>query len=134
MSSYAVARDYLVAALTRDAAAHEAGRYREIGGGFDRTPDFDAIDAERPRGEGPGARRLRLAIDFWGGWIDARNHGWRYYEPIREADWPALARRVAADLAADRDVTDPVVLAHFGPASRRPLLECVRSGLSRLGR
>jgi hypothetical protein len=32
---------------------------------------------------------------------------------IAQAEWPTLARLIASDLAADRDISDPRVLTRF---------------------
>ena len=39
--------------------AAEAGRYQDIGAGFDQ------VDAELPRDEGPEFDKLFIALDFW---------------------------------------------------------------------
>jgi hypothetical protein len=95
------------------------GRFPDIGGGYDN------ILASSPQTGGREWREVSLALAFWDGWIDARNHGWRYHEPIRREDWPVLARRIAGDLASGREITDtfPSLLREFGiPAevSRAP--------------
>src|ERR671938_1375641 len=94
------ARDTLVQELRANAAAHEAGRYDAIGRRFDR------LEHEFPTGTAPELGRLHIALAFWDGWIDARNNGWPR-GPIAVADWPVLARRVAADLSADAEISDP---------------------------
>lgn len=107
MVSYAAARNALVAALQKDAAAHEAGRFDEIG------RRFDGIERDLPRGSVPALNRLRVALAFWDGWIDARNHGWLGGGNIPKGEWPMLARRIASDLAADQDISDARVGARF---------------------
>jgi hypothetical protein len=101
------ARQIFIHELTRDAEAHEARRYQDIGAGFDQ------VDAELPRDEGPEFDKLFIALDFWDGWIDARNHDWQYYKGIKERDWPRLARTIIKALEADQEITDPLVLSHF---------------------
>lgn len=109
----AEARSRLIEALARDASLHEAGRYGDLGEGF------DALDARFPRGAGDDLRRLVFAQEFWAGWLDSSAHGWLFYAPIEEADWPRLARTVVADLVADRPTTDPMLVGHFAPRPRR---------------
>src|SRR5687768_18119812 len=106
MMTYEAARDALVAHLRQDAAAHERELYDEIG------RRFDAVEYHFPRGTAPELSRLHVALTFWDGWVDARNRGWPA-GPIALGDWPRLARGVAADLEADREISDPLVLKRF---------------------
>ena len=107
MVSYATARDALVAALQSDAASHEAGQFDRIG------RRFDGIERELPRGKAPALTRLRVALAFWDGWIDARDSGWLGGGNIPKGEWPMLARRIASDLAADQNIADARVGARF---------------------
>lgn len=109
--SYAAARDELVRHLREDADAHDAGREDAIG------RRFDAVPRQLPRVEGAELARLRIALLFWDGWIDARNGGWPSSSGIAREEWPRLAREVAADLASDRDIASPRVLARFDVSS-----------------
>ena len=84
-----------------------------------------------PRGTAPELGRLHVALAFWDGWVDARNRGWPA-GPIAAGAWPALARGVADDLAADRDVSDPLVLARFDLVSHPTLNERVQTLALRL--
>ena len=104
---YAAARNQLVDLLLRDAMAHDAERYDEIG------RRFDGVERVLPQGGGPELGKIRVAVAFWDGWIDARNRGWHPEAGIAKSDWPELARSVAADLEGDREVTDVRVVAHF---------------------
>lgn len=36
-----------------------------------------------------------------------------FYEGIKEADWPELAKIIIADLKADREITNELILEHF---------------------
>ena len=125
MLSYAGARDTLIEELLADAAAHEAANYDVIG------RRFDGIEHRFPTGTAPELGRLHIALAFWDGWVDARNNGWPR-GPIALADWPGLARRVAADLAADREVSDATVLARFDIVAHPKLNERVQTLAARL--
>lgn len=105
--TYAVARGQLLEQLLKDAMAHDAGRYDDIG------RRFVSFERELPRGVTPELGKLRVAVAFWDGWIDARNRGWRPDSGIAKTEWPLLARSVAADLEGDRNVTDPRVVTRF---------------------
>lgn len=105
--TYATARDAIAAHLRQDADAHERERYDEIG------RRFDALEHAFPRGNEAGLSRLRTAMVFWDAWIDARNHGWQVTSGIQPSEWPVLARAVADDLAADREISNPRVREQF---------------------
>jgi uncharacterized membrane protein YeaQ/YmgE (transglycosylase-associated protein family) len=111
LSTYAVARNVLVDQLLRDAMAHDAERYEEVG------RRFDTVERRLPRGVTPELARLRVALTFWDAWIDARNRGWQADGGIGKAEWPFLARSVAADLEGDRDVTNARVVTRFDAAA-----------------
>jgi uncharacterized membrane protein YeaQ/YmgE (transglycosylase-associated protein family) len=106
MATYGTTRNSLVAELLKDAAAHEAGRFDEVG------RRFDGIERDLPRGTAPALTKLRVALAFWDGWIDARNQGWQSGD-IPKGEWPMLARRIASELSADRDISDARVGARF---------------------
>jgi hypothetical protein len=99
-------RDELVTFLRADAASHDAERFDAIG------RRFDDVERRFPRGVAPARGRLHLALTFWDGWIDARNNGWPG-GPIARSAWSGLARAVAADLEANREIADARVLACF---------------------
>jgi hypothetical protein len=126
MLTYTEAKRSLIENLTGDAVAHESGRYRNIGSGFDE------LDANLPRDGGPEFEQLFIALAFWDGWIDARNHDWQYYDEIGEADWPALARRIVASLASGQEITEPAVLRHFDFRARQPRAGRLKSLLAKL--
>src|SRR5438105_8271348 len=123
--TYVQARDILVAELRANAADHRAERYDAIGRRFDR------VEHQFPTGTAPELGRLHIALTFWDGWIDARNNGWPR-GPIAVADWPALAEQVAADLAADRDISNAVVLSRFDIVAHPGLNERVQTLAARL--
>ena len=125
MLTYAAARDALVKELCANALDHEAQRYDTIGRRFDR------LEHEFPIGTAPELGRLHIALTFWDGWIDARNNGWPR-ELIKESDWPTLARSVAADLAADHDISNKTVLSRFDLVANPRLNERVQTLASRL--
>jgi hypothetical protein len=125
MLTYTAARDILVNELRANADDHEAERYDTIGRRFDR------LEHDFPVGTAPELGRLHIALTFWDGWIDARNNGWPR-GPIASSEWPTLARRVADDLAADRDITDPLVLARFDLVANPRLNERVQTLAARL--
>ena len=106
--SYESARDSLVGELLEDASAHQAGRFGEIGGRLGRI--------ELPTGGAPGLTNLRVALSFRDGWIAARNRGWQP-DNIAKAEWPVLARRIASDLADDREISDAWVGARFNASA-----------------
>ena len=105
--SYSEAKQHMINALIRAADAHENARLAEV------DVSYDNLDGELPRNVGPEFDKLFLALSFWDGWIDARNHDWEYYKGIRAEDWPRLARGIVADLEADREITDELVRSHF---------------------
>lgn len=125
MMTYAEARDTLVMQLLQDATAHEAGEYDAVG------RRFDAVEHRFPTGTAPELGKLHIALTFWDGWVHARNHGWPP-GPIAESEWPQLARSVAADLQADRDLTDEKVLRHFDIVAHPKLDERVQILAARL--
>ena len=125
MLTYTAARDTLVAQLRSDAAAHRAERYDEIGRRFDR------VEHEFPTGAAPELSKLHIALTFWDGWIDARNNGWPR-GAIALGDWPELAEQVAASLAADAEITAPLVLARFDLVRHPRLNERVQTLAARL--
>lgn len=123
--NYAEARDALVSHLREDADAHEARRYDAI------ARRFDWLEHRFPRGTAPELGRLHIALTFWDGWAHARNHGWPP-GPIAESEWPSLARAVASDLAADREIADEAVLRNFDLVSNPRLNERVQILAARL--
>jgi hypothetical protein len=118
-------RDQLVTHLRADAAAHDADLFDAIG------RRFDDVARRFPRAVGPGIGRLRVALTFWDGWIDARNNGWPD-GPIHRSAWAGLARGVAADLEADREIADPLVRERFDVAANTCLNDRMRALTVRL--
>ena len=112
MLSYDEVKTLLIQNLERAAENHDAGRYTKI------SEQFDHVDGALPRIDSAEFLRLYIALSFWDGWIDASNHAWRYYPGIEKKDWPILAKRIVADLRADKDITDQIIVEQFGP--RKP--------------
>lgn len=125
MKSYPATRDALVLRLRQDAAAHDAERYDAVG------RDFDGVEHHFPRGATPELLRLQTALTFWDAWIDARNHGWPR-GPVALADWSRLARALADDLEAEREITDATVRAHFDIVAHPTSNERVQTLAARL--
>lgn len=125
MMSYTEARDVLIAQLRKDAEAHDAAQYDAVG------RRFDAVEHRFPSGTAPELGKLHIALTFWDGWVHARNHGWPP-GPIVVTEWPQLAREVAADLEADRDITSAKVLEHFDIVAHPRLDERVQILAARL--
>ena len=125
MMNYMEARDSLVSNLRLDADAHEADQFDAVG------RRFDWLEHRFPRGTAPELGRLHIALTFSDGWIHARNHGWPP-GPIGIDDWPSLARSVADDLSADREITNPKVLENFDFVAHPRLNERVQILAARL--
>lgn len=117
MFSYEDARQYLIEQLSRDAQLHMDGHFSEIGAGYDH------FDSNLPRGNDPRYRTLFIALNFWDGWQDARNHEWLYYEGINSGDWPELAKTIIKSVAAEQEVTDERILRHFDLRPRKTLIQ-----------
>jgi hypothetical protein len=105
--SYQEARREIVTALLRSASAHLASDWRAL------DAEAKRVDAGLPRDARPELDNLHIAFNFLDGWLDASHHRWMHYEGIGRDDWPALARRLADDLEADRSVSSVLVRRHF---------------------
>ena len=112
MMNYPDARTEFISALTAAANAHDSNEFANIDVGYEK------LDGELPRDSGTEFDKLFVALSFWDGWIDARNHNWQYYDPIRKEDWPELARKIVRDLEADQEIHDRTVLKRFGPQEK----------------
>jgi hypothetical protein len=126
MMSYEAARDALAGHLLNDAAAHERERYDEIG------RRFDSLEHAFPTAIDGPVLELRIVLTFWDAWIDARNNGWPTTAGIRQHEWPALARRVAADLTAGGTITDARVRSRFDADAHHSLGDRVHAIAARL--
>lgn len=100
-------RERFASDLGKAAQAQDAGNLPGIETGYEE------LDRILPRDEGTEYDKLHIALNFWDGWIDARNHDWQYYAGIAEQDWPQLARILAADLRADREPREERILRRF---------------------
>lgn len=100
-------REDFALALEAAADAQEAGDLAAIEVGYDE------LDGLLPRNGDPRFAKLHVALRFWDGWIDSRNHDWLYYEGLQAGDWPGLARGVARRLRDDMEIVDPRVLRHL---------------------
>jgi hypothetical protein len=127
MFSYTEAKQFLIENLMLDATAHESGRYSDVG------RSFDEFDANLPRDDQPEFNKLFIALNFWDGWIDARNHDWQYYSGINQSDWPVLARHIVRAIANDSEITEPAVLRHFNLKKMQPWRERFDPLLKRFG-
>jgi len=127
MLTYTAARDTLVEYLRADARSHRAGQFDEIGRRFDR------LEYQFPTGTADELAKLHIALAFWDGWIDARNNGWPG-GPIAITEWPALAEGVAADLAANQNISAALVRARFDLVAHPNLNERVQTLALRLRR
>ena len=126
MLNPAAAREALIGYLLKDAEAHEAQRFDEIG------RRFDGFEHAFPPGHDRALVELRIALTFWDAWIDARNHGWQPTAGIQPAEWPGLARAIAADLSADRAIVDVRVRRLFDAAGKSSLGDRVQGLTTRL--
>jgi hypothetical protein len=106
------ARRILADALESEAAEHDAGRYSKLAECYDDVYGelLPLVNTDRPP--------FQVALYFLDSWGDASQHQWRFYDGINQADWPTYARQIASVLRSDGQVTDPILLRHFGP--RRP--------------
>ena len=105
------ARQALAGYLLTDVAAQEASRDDAIG------RKFDSFEHAFPEGDDASLIDLRMALTFWDAWIDARNHGWQPTAGIQKDEWATLARGIAADLTAQRDIADARVRDLFDARS-----------------
>ncbi|MDH4162262.1 MAG: hypothetical protein OEW15_06170 [Nitrospirota bacterium] len=108
MFTYSEAKKYLIESLSHDIESHSRGDFKKVGEGFDK------FDQNLPRNSGPEFKKLFLALNFWDCWQDARNHEWRYYKGISQADWPRFAKIIVKDIEEDKEITSNLILEHFG--------------------
>ncbi len=106
-SEYLAIREQLSAVLKRDAGLHKLKRYERIGAGYMEVQSTLRFGGDQRY------QKLIVALNFRDAWILARNTDWLEHDQIPEFLRPALALVVAADLDADRDITDPRVRRAF---------------------
>lgn len=111
-------RTTLANALTREVALAENGDSAKLGIGF------RAIEQAIPRLLGGRWRKIYVALGFWDTWLAEAERGFPDNLFLRTAQWAPLARVVADDLLADRDISNAQVL---GIADRTNTLNLVRS-------
>lgn len=114
-------RGRLSALLKRDAGLHRLRRYEPIGSGFLE------LQSALKHGGDHRYRKLITALRFWDAWILARNTDRLEHDHIPEDLWGRLALTVAADLDADRDISDPRVQSAFDLTSTLELPKRVGS-------
>jgi hypothetical protein len=102
---YHFLRSLLAGALIceADLARHSDGR--KLGA------DFSEVEGAVPRLFGPHWRKLYVAIAFWDCWRAEARRRFPGNHLLRQDEWAPLACKLAADLHADREVTDPQILA-----------------------
>lgn len=111
-------RELVIAeALRCDAEAHFAGRFDEIG------LRCDEVEAATVSASQPATSEVALAFEFWNGWIDSRNHDWRFYARIAREDRPVLANEIAAALTSGDEISNPTLPLLFTPQPRRSVRE-----------
>lgn len=103
-------RQALIRALRKDADLHEKGLFKQLGS------DFDQLDIEA-NGVFEDARvqqAFGIVWNLWDSWLDERNHCFPgFYEGIVKDNWPAIARRAAANLEDGNEGVDPLLLKYF---------------------
>lgn len=117
---YVALRNRLSASLKRDAALHRLGQAERIGLGY------AALRAALLTRGNQRRQKLGVALDFWDAWITARDTQWVQYDHIPPTLWPTLGLIVAADLDADRDITDQRVRMAYDLSMTFALPQAVR--------
>lgn len=121
MLGYEEAKRYLIEQLSKDAQSHMEGNFSNIGAGY------DYFDSNLPRDDDPRYRKLFIALNFWDGWQDARNHEWMYYEDIHSDDWPELAKMIIQSLVTEQEIKDERILRHFDLRPRTTLIQRLKN-------
>jgi len=117
MNTYKEDKDYLIRNLSLDVERHLASDFIAIGEGFDQ------FDKKLPRNNDPQFTKLHIALNFWDGWQDARNHDWHYYEGISASDWPNLARIIIQNIKNEEEITNKIILKHFDLRPRQGIIQ-----------
>jgi hypothetical protein len=97
--------------LERAASAQEAEDRISLNNAYEalRRDEWYLIETLLPRRRDVGSEydKLFAAFDFWDYWVFAADHDFIQEEWPAQDDWPVLARSIATDLRADRDISDP---------------------------
>ena len=117
------ATELLASALEKDANDQDLGQIENLGMQWDNVyGQILSIDEiNQPL--------YNLAFRFWDDWADAANHEWKYYEPIKEAEWPSIAREIACSLRSQVLPTNPLIIEKFQPKQKDSLVQKVRKRL-----
>lgn len=121
MFTYEEAKNFVIDNLLLDAKLHDAGDYWSVG------DKFDEYDAELPRDDDPRLKKLHIALNFWDGWQDSRNHDWHFYKGITKDDWPRLAQMIVMNIQEEQEITEEVILEHFDPKPREGMISKLRN-------
>ena len=105
----------------QDIQFHASGDYWRIGDSYDEFVD------KLPRKDDPQFKNLFIALNFWNGWQDARDHSWLFYKGIFQNDWPTLAYALIADIEEDREITNTLILKYFDLRPKSRLKEKLKS-------
>jgi len=124
MFTYTEAKEYLIEHLTRDIKLHNAGDYSRIGDGFGE------FDINLPRDADPKFSKLHIALNFWDGWQDSRNHYWEFYQGILQNDWPRLATVIIQNIEEETEITNELILEHFGLRPRESIVSKLKKMLN----
>ena len=87
-----------------------AAALTDAGGSQPPLTNFRAIEQTVPRQMGARWQKLYVAISFWDCWIAEAEFGFPTNILLRRNEWAPLARALAADLNADRDITHPQIV------------------------
>ena len=127
MNRYEQARLLAIESLQGALIAHREGKIHDI---EDNLDDYDKLI---PRDDITPNSLLMITLEFWSGWSDSAVHGWLFYDPMTENDWPRLAKVLIDDLKADREVTNKEILDIFsvdttpkGPSWISKMLEKIK--------
>lgn len=110
-SDYNEIRLRLAQGLEDAASAQEAAECISLDNAYEilQHDEWDVIETLLPRRRDAGAKydKLFAAFDFWDYWCFAAEHDFVPEEWPTQDEWPVLARSIASDLRADRDISHP---------------------------
>jgi len=115
------AAEFVAQALEQDAEAHEAGRFNDIAKRWDDVYGklLPIQDTSEPI--------FAMAMRFWDDWKDASNHKWMYHKPMKQTDWPRVARVIAACLRSGTLPEEKIILDLFMPKPKKGLIDRIKS-------